>query len=121
MRDFYKAVKDTCAGTFINGMCLGEWSTMSPTLYVWMRVLWNPDVDVDAVLDEMCRGLFGKAANTARQLMSVECKVWEKGKRPHQATRRMARAQKAIPHRLRPGCGAATEIAALQSAGRTGG
>lgn len=79
VRDFYQAAKDTCAGTFINGMCLGEWSTTAPTLYVWMRVLWNPDVDVDAVLDEMCRRLFGKAANTARQLMSLECEVWEKG------------------------------------------
>jgi hypothetical protein len=30
-----------------------------------MKALWNPDLDVDAVLDEMCRRLHGKAGATA--------------------------------------------------------
>jgi len=28
------------------------WTTLAPTFYVWMRVLWNPELDVDATLDE---------------------------------------------------------------------
>jgi hypothetical protein len=44
-----------------------------------MKVLWNPDLDVDAVLDEMCRRLYGKAGATVRELMKLECDVWEKG------------------------------------------
>jgi hypothetical protein len=79
VRDHCQAVKDISAGTFINGMCLGEWTNTAPTLYVWMKVLWNPNLDVDAVLDEMCRRLYGKAGNTARELMKLECDVWEKG------------------------------------------
>ena len=51
LRDFYQAVRGTSAGTFINGENLGEWTTTAPTLYVWMKVLWNPELDVDAVLD----------------------------------------------------------------------
>lgn len=79
VRDYYEAVKDISAGAFLNGMCLGEWTNTAPTMYVWMRVLWNPDLDVDAVLDEMCRRLYGKAGGTARELMKLECEVWEKG------------------------------------------
>jgi hypothetical protein len=79
VRDYYQELKDISAGAFLNGMCLGEWTNTAPTMYVWMRVLWNPDLGVDAVLDEMCRRLYGKAGNTARELMKLECDVWEKG------------------------------------------
>jgi hypothetical protein len=79
VRDYYQVVKDISAGAFLNGMCLGEWTNTAPTLYVWMKVLWNPDLDVDAVLDEMCERLYGKAGDTARELMKLECDVWEKG------------------------------------------
>jgi hypothetical protein len=79
VQDFYRAIKGISAGAFLNGMCLGEWTNHAPTNYVWMKVLWNPDLDVDAVLDEMCGRLYGKAGNTARELMKLECDVWEKG------------------------------------------
>ncbi len=79
VRDFHKAVRGVSAGTFINGENLGEWTTTAPTLYVWMKVLWNPDLDVDAVLDEMCRRLYGKAGGTVRELLRLECDLWEDG------------------------------------------
>ena len=79
VRDFYKAVRGLAAGTFINGENLGEWTNTAPTLYVWMKVLWNPDLDVDVVLDEMCRRLYGKASATVRELMRLECDLWQAG------------------------------------------
>jgi hypothetical protein len=79
VRDFYQAVRGISAGAFINGENLGEWTTTAPTLYVWMKVLWNPELDVDAVLDEMCRRLYGKAGPTARKMMRLECELWEQG------------------------------------------
>jgi len=79
LRDYYQAIKDISAGAFLNGMCLGEWTNTAPTMYVWMKVLWNPDLDVDAVLDEMCQRLYGKAGGSVRELMRLECDVWEKG------------------------------------------
>ncbi len=79
VRDFHDAIKDVAAGTFINGENLGEWTTTAPTLYVWMKVLWNPDLDVDAVLDEMCRRLFGTAGATSCELLRRECELWEAG------------------------------------------
>ena len=79
VRDFCQSVKGTVAGVYINGWTLGDWTTTAPTLYVWMKALWNPDLDVDAVLDEMCRRLYGKAADTAREMMRLECALWESG------------------------------------------
>ncbi|MBM4042994.1 MAG: hypothetical protein FJ290_31275 [Planctomycetes bacterium] len=51
--------------------------TAAPTYYVWNRVLWNPELDVDATLDEMCRRLFGPAAASARELLRLQCERWE--------------------------------------------
>ncbi len=79
VRDYYQAVKGISAGAFLNGLWLGEWTNTAPTMYVWMKVLWDPELDVDAVLDEMCERLYGKAGGTARELMRLECDVWEKG------------------------------------------
>jgi len=81
--DFYKANRDHIAGVFINGGVLSDWTTTAPTLYVWMKALWNPDLDVEAVLDEMCRRLYGKASATARELIGLECERWEKAKWTH--------------------------------------
>ncbi len=75
--DFYRANRDHVAGVFINGGVASDWTTSAPTLYIWMKALWNPDLDVDAVLDEMCRRLYGKAAETARELLRLECERWE--------------------------------------------
>jgi len=79
VRDFYPEVKSIVAGSFLNGMNLGEWTNTAPTLYVWMKSMWNPELDVEAVLDEMCRRLFGKAGATAREMVRLECDLWEKG------------------------------------------
>jgi hypothetical protein len=79
VRDFYPKVKDIVAGVFINGENLGEWTNTAPTLYVWMKSMWNPNLDVDVVLDEMCRRLFGKASGTVREMVRIECDLWEKG------------------------------------------
>jgi len=79
VRDFYEAARGTVAGVFINGWTLSDWSTTAPTLYVWMKALWNPDLDVDAVLDEMCRRLYGRAGDTAREMIRLECALWESG------------------------------------------
>ncbi|HUT32933.1 MAG TPA: DUF4838 domain-containing protein [Phycisphaerae bacterium] len=79
VRDFYKVAKGLVAGAFINGENLGEWTLTAPTLYIWMKALWNPELDVDAVLDEMCRRLYGKAGATVRELTQLECDLWEAG------------------------------------------
>ena len=77
VRDFYLANRDVISGSQVPTYSLPCWTTAAPTWYVWMRVLWNPELDVDAVLDEMCRRLFGAGAETARELLRLECERWE--------------------------------------------
>jgi hypothetical protein len=77
VRRFYRDNRDHLAGSFLNGGILSDWTTTAPTLYVWMKAMWNPDLDVDAALDEMCRRLYGKAAPTVRALLRLQCERWE--------------------------------------------
>ncbi len=78
VQDFYKKNSGNLAGTL--ALCYGRacFITAAPTYYVLNRVMWNPDLDVDATLDEMCRRLFGAGAAPARELLRLECDRWEK-------------------------------------------
>jgi formylglycine-generating enzyme required for sulfatase activity len=77
VQSFYRTNQDFIAGSMVPTYSLPCWTTAAPTWYVWMRVLWNPDLDVDAVLDELCRRLFGAGAESARALLRLECERWE--------------------------------------------
>jgi len=78
VKDFYQTNRDCIEGGMVltyGGACF---ITAAPTYYVWNRVLWNPELDVEATLDEMCRRLFGAGAESARELLRIECARWEK-------------------------------------------
>jgi hypothetical protein len=77
-QDYYRANREILVGSFINGENIPEWSRNAPTLYCIMKVLWNPDVNIDAILDEMCIRLYGKGAVSARKLLGLMCDRWEK-------------------------------------------
>jgi formylglycine-generating enzyme required for sulfatase activity len=78
VRDFYFRNRQTLIGSESTVFSAPILVSEAPTYYVWQRVLWNPDLDVDATLDEMCRRLFGAGARTARELLRLECDRWEK-------------------------------------------
>jgi hypothetical protein len=78
VQDYYRKNRDILAGSFLNGGdSLSEWSTTAFTLYCWMKVLWNPDVDIDAILHEYCKRMFPEAAGTMQKLIQLECGRWE--------------------------------------------
>lgn len=76
-QEYYRDNREVLAGSFINGASASEWSKVAPTLYVWMRLLWNPDIDVEATLDEMCTRLFGAGAESSRELLRLMIERWE--------------------------------------------
>ncbi|MDA0839322.1 MAG: DUF4838 domain-containing protein [Planctomycetota bacterium] len=80
VQDYYRANHEILAGSFLNGGMIGEWSTAATTDYCWMKVLWNPDVNIDFMLDTLCDRMFGKAATACRELLRLECVRWEKAK-----------------------------------------
>ena len=78
VHDFYLRNRNRIGGTRLNPYNPRIWITAAPTCYVWHRVQWNPELDVDAAFDEMCRRLFGPAAETCRELLRLQCDRWEK-------------------------------------------
>jgi len=96
VQDFYKKNRESLAGSMV--LCYGRacFITAAPTYYVLNRVMWNPDLDVDATLDEMCRRLFGAGASPARELLRLECDRWEKTA----CTRPLRPGEYRIPPRL---------------------
>lgn len=78
VQDHYKRLRGQMVGSFINGGLVCEWSKAAPSMYVWMRVLWNPDIDVEATLSELCRRQFGAAGKTSSELLFLMCEGWEK-------------------------------------------
>jgi formylglycine-generating enzyme required for sulfatase activity len=75
--DFYRTGRTTVGGGPTD-LSIVFWSKEAPTAYVLMRAYWNPEFDVDVVLDEMCRRLFGPAQADARALLTLQCDRWEK-------------------------------------------
>lgn len=58
-----KTVEPYASGVFINGM--GNASPFDYLMYrLWMRLLWNPDLDVDAEIEDLCNRFYGPAGET---------------------------------------------------------
>ena len=77
VKDFYQSNRARLDGGMILSYGAACFVTAAPTYYVWNRVLWNPDQNVDAILDEMCKRLFGAGAASARELLRLECDRWQ--------------------------------------------
>jgi hypothetical protein len=81
IRDFYRQNRDKTVGTFINGTA-DHWPRQHLSLYCWLKVLWNPNFDVDAAMDEYCRRMYGRASATMRELVQLQIDGWEKSRWP---------------------------------------
>lgn len=49
----------------------GDWRTYELNHYVLSRLSWDPDCDVDAIIDEYCRARYPKCADAARALLTA--------------------------------------------------
>lgn len=77
LKDYYQRNRDKLVGTFINGGIPDEWTSQHFTMYCWMKLMWDPEFDVDAAADEFCRRLFGPAAKPMRELLRLQTDRWE--------------------------------------------
>jgi len=83
IQEHYRRNRDKTVGSFINGVA-DHWPRQHLSLYVWLKVLWNPGIDVDAVIDEHCRRMYGPASGTMRELVGMLIDGWEKSEwSPH--------------------------------------
>ncbi len=72
----YQANRSKTVGSFINGTG-DHWPRQHLSMYVWLKALWNPDIDVDAVIEEHCQRMYGPASATMRKLIGMQIDRWE--------------------------------------------
>ncbi len=77
LKEYYLHNRGKLIGTFINGGIPDEWTTQHITMYCWMKLMWDPEIDVDAVMDEFCRRMFGPAEQPMRELLRLQTDRWE--------------------------------------------
>ena len=81
LKMYYQGNRDNIVGSMINGV-KDHWPRQNVSLYCWLKLLWNPDFDVDAAMDVFCRRMFGPAAGSMRELLRMQCDGWEKSRWP---------------------------------------
>ncbi len=62
-------VHHSLAGTDFDS-CTHHWATQGVNFYVLARLLWNPEADVDAILDDYCQSGFGDAWRHVRRYLA---------------------------------------------------
>ena len=72
----YQDMRHDVVGSFLNGGY--DQARFSLSIYVWMRCLWNPDVDVQAIYDGFAERMFGKAAKPMRKLIRMQEEGWNR-------------------------------------------
>lgn len=66
IRDLKAVAAAHCEGIFIDSVW-EHWATQGPQYYVMAQIVWNPQVDAQAVLDDYYQRAFGPAAASVRE------------------------------------------------------
>jgi len=82
MQRWLQVCRDKVMGAFNNGFPNRGGYSMKyrlsiPNGWIWHQLLWNPDADVDALLDRFCKDLFGPAAPAMSQALNMSIKQYE--------------------------------------------
>ncbi len=64
--DFHHIAHNRCVGTDFDS-CMHHWATQGLNYYVLAKLHWNPDLDVDELIDDYCRSGFGGAAGPIKR------------------------------------------------------
>lgn len=64
--DFSKLAPNRMIGTDLDS-CMHHWATQGLNYYVMAKLLWSPDLDIDALLDDYCRAGFGDGADAVKR------------------------------------------------------
>lgn len=83
-QDFNNIAKNRMIGTDLDSCC-HNWATQGLNYYVMAKLLWNPDLDVDELIDDYCRSGFGAGAESVKRyllrLEELTNEVSEQGKK----------------------------------------
>ena len=74
--EHYKRMRGHIVGAFMNGTGTEPEKKLILGAYVWMRAMWNPELDVEAVYDAFAERMFGAAAKPMRRLVAMQEEGW---------------------------------------------
>jgi hypothetical protein len=66
--DFGKIAHNSMIGTDLDS-CMNNWATQGLNYYVMAKLLWDPDLDVEALIDDYCRAGFGAGADAVKRYL----------------------------------------------------
>jgi len=70
--DFHHIAHNKCVGTDFDS-CVHNWATQGLNYYVLAKLHWNPELDVDKLVDDYCRSGFQEASEQIKQyLLRIE-------------------------------------------------
>lgn len=72
----YAAMRGESDGSYVCGG--GDDPRTALSVYVCLKCLWNPDIDVGAVYDEYARRMFGPAVQEMRELIDLQETCWNR-------------------------------------------
>ena len=74
--DHYRKMREYVSGSFVNGRFPEKRLFLSA--YVWLRALWNPDFDCEAVYRVFCERMYGPAAEPMRRVLQIQEDGWSR-------------------------------------------
>ncbi|MGD8499962.1 MAG: DUF4838 domain-containing protein, partial [Phycisphaerales bacterium] len=66
--DFRHIAHNKCVGTDFDS-CMHHWATQGLHYYVLAKLHWNPDLNVDEIVDDYCRSGFAEAAQPVKRYL----------------------------------------------------
>jgi len=95
--DFRHIIQNKCVGTDFDS-CIHHWSTQGLNYYVLVKLHWNPDLNVDELIDDYCRTGFGDSSEVIkRYFMRIEQLTNETAAKVREDTRNIDIAEPFTP------------------------
>ncbi|MDP6354389.1 MAG: DUF4838 domain-containing protein, partial [Planctomycetota bacterium] len=101
LQTYYRANREKIVGSQVDmsKYYKNYWTIQTISTYCWLRLLWNPDHDIDATINEFCRRMFGKAEKPMRELVQMQIDGWEKAVWPSEFLGAQAIYETAYPRK----------------------
>jgi len=77
LQKYVRYLRGKASGVYLNGHQTGSFALDGHANYLYKKLLWNPDLNVDATLEEYCRLMFGPASPEVLYYYSTIIDRWE--------------------------------------------
>lgn len=85
LKKFFAANRQYIAGLFSDGPNVGGVQAIQgnfyafslPSTYCEFKLLWNPDLDVEAAVEDMCMRMYGKGGKSMYKILTAISDLWE--------------------------------------------